>query len=194
MIPRHQSLPPSANVDRNARTQSQEWGQQSQAPMRTQYSALPPFTSGQVSTREQYLLSNHNAPLAHQSPRTDSRRPSTFAIPPEHHLHFPQNLESVQQAPMPPAQVPSTRINDFMSTGGPSHHVNGWELSATGNTMGGTWNQQSHHASVASTPISLVFKLRLLLHCLIIHFTSRHKIIMPQLLHSQPTIVSVMIA
>jgi len=144
----HQSLPPpSVNVDPSARSQRQEWNHHNQAPVRTQYSALPPFSSAQGSTTDQYMLSNPNAPLAH-SPQ-DNRRPSTFVLPPEQHLHFPQNLEAVPQAPMPPAQVPSTRMNDFMSTGSTGHNANGWELPANGNAMGGSWNQ-SHHASVPS--------------------------------------------
>lgn len=156
----------SAHVDPTVRTQSQEsWGHHSQqAPsMRNQYSALPPFSGGQVvNTREpSYLISNPNAPsLAHQSPpRDNSRRPSsTFVLPPEHHLHFSQNIEASHQVPMPPAaQIPPTRINDFTNTGGVSSLAgNGWDLPTNGNTIGETWNQQSNHHNMSmsrsSTP------------------------------------------
>lgn len=160
---------PSTTVDPNVRTQSQEsWGHHSQqAPsMQNQYAALPPFSGGQVNTGEQsFMLTNiPNAQShAHQSPPRDTtQRPSsTFVLPPEHHLHFPQNLEvaAVHQAPIPlAAQIPSTRVNDFISTGGDSSHaINGWEIPTNGSTAEGTWNQQSshHNASLArsSTPM-----------------------------------------
>lgn len=154
----HQSQPPPVTVDRGTQNQSQEWGHHNQAA-RPQYSTLPPFIGGQNSAQDQYLVSNHTAPLAHPTPHNDSQMPSTFALPPEQHHHFSQNLDPVHQPSMAPAQVSATRINDFMGAGGASHAANGWELPANGSAMEERWNPQSHPPSMAGAhPQSTCFR------------------------------------
>ena len=77
--------------------------------------------------------------------------PSTsFALPPEQHVNFTQNLDPVHEALMPSVQVSSNRINDFMSAGGSSHNINGWELPVSESSMGESWNQQSHQQTIGS--------------------------------------------
>jgi hypothetical protein len=149
----------SLNVNPPAQTQSQDsWSHHSQgpAPSRTQqqYSTLPPFNNAQMSSgSDHYLLSNRNTnqPHHHQPPHEtipQRQQQSNFGMPPQdQHLRFPQEPVQHQAHNMPPAQAPSTRMNDYMSAGNSTHSMNGWELPANGSSMGGTWNQ-SNHASV----------------------------------------------
>ena len=107
------------------------------------------------------MQTNANASLAHQSSPQD-RRPSTFAIPPEQHLHFPRNLDAVSETRIPPTQVPPSRINDFISSAGSSsHNMNGWELPANETTVGGTWDRSHQLSSVPSNHQQPAFQAKI---------------------------------
>jgi hypothetical protein len=153
---------PSSSMNVVGSTQSQEWSHHNQNSMRTQYSALPPFSG------DQYLPSNPTgSSVTHQQSTHDNiasqRTSGSFALPPIHpdqQLHFQQNLDEAKhhQASMqPPTQHVPSRMNDYTSAGGsPSHNMNGWDVSSNGVTMGGgTWTQSGNTSLASGNPQQL---------------------------------------
>ena len=155
-LPNDQRPPPAASPRGH---QQQDWGghQQNQQVQRNQFSvSLPPFSGSQgqqlnSSPRDQQY--NSNAPFNHHSPSPHggNRRPSTYTLPTEQHLHFsPQSHDAAPQAQLNQQQqahqVPGSRMNDFMgsSTGNSNRTMNGgWDQpSNNGNSIGGGgWSQ-----------------------------------------------------
>ncbi|KAL9186934.1 hypothetical protein ACHAXT_010654 [Thalassiosira profunda] len=142
-LPNHsqRQLPAAPMNSATARAQSQDWGghQGQEAPMRGQYSTLPPFTGNQN------LPSNANSPpsfVRQSSSHEDShRRASATAY--DQHRQFQQNIEPAHRMPQPHAQVPpAPRMNDFVgSAGGLGQNMNGWDAPPNRAPVGGSWNQ-----------------------------------------------------